>query len=382
MEQKRVSGMPHAIYRYPARFSPEFAREAIRCFTGRGDFVLDPFSGGGTTVAEAIGLGRPAAGIDISSLATFLTRAKTTPLSVHDVRAILHWANGLQDASVSRQGSINRAEQNTSYLRHVGDEARSFFEFVLHQAEQLRSARRQKFVRLVLLAAGQDALDCKTDAPTLSRLLDAFQEKLQTALVDFRTYWREAANANAVPPCHLMRFRRVLNRSAAGCSGDKRIPKHWLPAKLVLTSPPYPGVHVLYHRWQVRGRRETPAPFWIADQRDGAGEAFYTFGPRQQLGLSKYFGNQRSTFASVRRLMNASSLVVQLVGFSQPEWQLPLYLKTMEEAGFNEMKPACDKSALHRGRIWRDVPSRRWYASIDANARSSREVLLIHRPAD
>ena len=27
--------------------------------------------------------------------------------------------------------------------------------------------------------------------------------------------------------------------------------------RLVLTSPPYPAVHVLYHRWQVKGRKET-----------------------------------------------------------------------------------------------------------------------------
>jgi hypothetical protein len=40
-------------------------------------------------------------------------------------------------------------------------------------------------------------------------------------------------------------------------------------AKLIVTSPPYPGVHVLYHRWHVDGRRETPAPYWIAGCNDG-----------------------------------------------------------------------------------------------------------------
>ena len=32
------------------------------------------------------------------------------------------------------------------------------------------------------------------------------------------------------------------------------------PADLVVTSPPYPGIHMLYHRWQVDGRKETDAP--------------------------------------------------------------------------------------------------------------------------
>jgi hypothetical protein len=49
--------------------------------------------------------------------------------------------------------------------------------------------------------------------------------------------------------------------------------KTWMPPKLVLTSPPYPGVHVLYHRWQVDGRKETPLPFMIAGKLDGAFES-------------------------------------------------------------------------------------------------------------
>ena len=59
--------------------------------------------------------------------------------------------------------------------------------------------------------------------------------------------------------------------------------------KLILTSPPYPGVHVLYHRWQVKGRKDTSAPFWIANIEDGQGETYYTFGYRYQNELRKYF---------------------------------------------------------------------------------------------
>src|SRR5207253_2823824 len=143
------------------------------------------------------------------------------------------------------------------------------------------------------------------------------------------TFWSNAAIVNGVPRCRLSSCRRILNRSSIECHLDKRIPSEWLPAQLVLTSPPYPGVHVLYHRWQVCGRRETPAPYWIADQRDGAGESYYTFGSRQQDGLSTYFSTLLSTFSGIRALVGPGSLVVQLVGFSQPEWQLPLYLRNI-----------------------------------------------------
>lgn len=95
LSQERVAQPPHCFYKYPARFSPAFAREALKAFTRRGDTVLDPFCGGGTSLVEALVLGRRAVGFDISSLAAFLTRAKTTPLSVHDKNRILGWATSV-----------------------------------------------------------------------------------------------------------------------------------------------------------------------------------------------------------------------------------------------------------------------------------------------
>src|SRR5438046_6012608 len=82
-----VSGLTHRFYRYPARFSPEFVARAIDAFTQPGDYVLDPFMGGGTTVIESLAAGRKVLGCDINPLAGFLTRVKTTPLSKNDVAA-------------------------------------------------------------------------------------------------------------------------------------------------------------------------------------------------------------------------------------------------------------------------------------------------------
>src|SRR5438477_3762612 len=84
LSQQKVDESPHNLYKYPARFAPSFAREVIKAFSKEGDLVLDPFCGGGTTLLEAMSLERRTAGMDVSSLATFIARAKTTPISVHD----------------------------------------------------------------------------------------------------------------------------------------------------------------------------------------------------------------------------------------------------------------------------------------------------------
>ena len=70
-----VKGLTHGFYKYPARFSPTFARTAIESFTQPGDMVLDNHVGGGTTLVEALVAGRHAIGIDISALAEFVATA-------------------------------------------------------------------------------------------------------------------------------------------------------------------------------------------------------------------------------------------------------------------------------------------------------------------
>jgi DNA modification methylase len=72
-----ISGHTHNFYRYPARFSPLFVREMIRHFSQPCDVILDPFMGGGTVIVEALSLGRRAIGVDLNSLAHFVSKVKT-----------------------------------------------------------------------------------------------------------------------------------------------------------------------------------------------------------------------------------------------------------------------------------------------------------------
>jgi DNA modification methylase len=142
---------------------------------------------------------------------------------------------------------------------------------------------------------------------------------------------------------------------------------------LVVTSPPYPGVHVLYHRWQVDGRRETPAPYWIAGCDDGQGGAFYNFGDRREAAADTYFRTSLKTLKAIRSVVRDGGYMIQMVAFNRPDDQLPRYLENMRCAGFSEVQEsaACP--------IWRSVPHRKWHASIIGKTHSSNEVVLIHR---
>lgn len=169
----------------------------------------------------------------------------------------------------------------------------------------------------------------------------------------------------------------VLNRSSVGLERDLRL-KKWEAPKLVITSPPYPGVHVLYHRWQVDGRKEIPLPFMITNKLDGAGGSYYTMGDRKVPKLKTYFDNIQASMTSVAAVASSETIFVQMVAFSDAAWQLPTYLHAMAEAGLTELKLPSQRGH-EDGRLWRDVPSRRWYSEQRGRTPASKEVVLFHR---
>jgi len=81
--------------------------------------------------------------------------------------------------------------------------------------------------------------------------------------------------------------------------------------------------------------------------------------------------------SSVTAPADTRTIIVQMVGFSEPKWQLPLYLRTMEEVGLRErFLPSL--GGMGDGRLWRRVPGRRWYSDQRGDTSSSREVVLLH----
>jgi len=377
--RKQVAGLTHAFYRYPARFSPLFARAAIEAFTKPGDVVYDPFMGGGTTLVEASAAGRAAIGTDINSLAVFVSKAKTTVLADADIMEVRVWACSIMPAlNLHRPHAPATEWAEMGYQRNLTGRntwaIRKVMELALAQVGDLRTPHQRQFARCLLLKTAQWALDCRKVIPSAAEFRAAFLRHLEQMADGTRAY------TNAVRQNRSFQTNaKCLFRSVVGIENDSLFDSGTTPT-LVLTSPPYPGVHVLYHRWQIRGRRETPAAYWIINGRDGSGTSFYTFGDRHEPGLSTYFEQLRAAFRSIARIVNRRTLIVQMVAFPDPSWQLPLYLDVMQDAGFVESKTS-SLANTGDGRIWRSVPNRKWYADQKGVIGSSKEVVLFHRLA-
>ena len=80
---REIRYLTHSLHEYKGRFYPQLAK-ALMNYAGlqKGDTILDPFCGSGTTLVESFLFGVNAIGVDINPIATLLAKAKVESLSL------------------------------------------------------------------------------------------------------------------------------------------------------------------------------------------------------------------------------------------------------------------------------------------------------------
>jgi len=345
----------------------------IQEFTSPGQVILDPFVGGGTAIVEGLASGRSCVGADVNQLAWFVTQVKTTPLSRGDRFDIDTFIDRIR-VERSFTGRMNdlddqRAKNLPEPIKRAVGNALSWLALPIYP-------RQERFVRCLLLRTAQQLLDCRDEVPD-PVLIRHRVRTLAYEMFEGLDEFVASCQAHGLSKKRITSERTIIHRSAVGLGTDPRLSTLIGRVNLVFTSPPYPSVHILYHRWQLMGRKETPAPYWITDLSDGQGSKYYTLGSRTPSGLKNYFETVTKAFQSIKPLLHPDAHVVQLLGFSEPTMQLPAYLDAMEKARYRLLYTAYED---HLGFPWREVPNRRWYTRNHTNQNSSAEVLLIHRP--
>ena len=244
----------HRWYRLTPSFSPGLVRFLIGEFgIGEGAYVLDPFSGRGTTVIECQKQGIPAVGIDIN------------PLLQQVGERSLRWETG----RLHLVGDYVR-EAGELLARHRGDSVAAALEkfdarlplirnvFRWWKAEVLRdliicrelaaAARYAPVHDYLWLAVNKAALDCANihrNHPTITfdddhrRDIDVYSEvktNLAEICEDLRGLTAEQAGRSRLNSV-------VLGNSTRGLAELTR-----RPADFVITSPPYPNRYSYVHQ--------------------------------------------------------------------------------------------------------------------------------------
>jgi len=108
----------HDLHAFAAKFPPQLPRAFIRGLTNRGDTILDPMVGSGTTIVESLLEGRVGIGLDIDPLAIQLCRVKTTLLDIAEVKktgaeVVFTAKNSLREVKNIDQGLNNQFDPKT-----------------------------------------------------------------------------------------------------------------------------------------------------------------------------------------------------------------------------------------------------------------------------
>ena len=236
----------HGLHPYLGKFPPQLAEALIRRHCPAGGLVLDPFCGSGTTLVEAVGLGRDAAGCDISAFNALLSREKTR---LHDADEV---AAGLEATLARAEALAGEAPADVpAYLGEwYGEDARR--ELLAYRRAIEPGSAWSGLASLVLTRAARSARLVRHDA------LDGARRPVR------EPYWCHKHRRTCLPTAGALRFLRRYSHDVAGrvaafgaaAPGRSRAPTSTTstratcalerPADALVTSPPYVGV-IDYH---------------------------------------------------------------------------------------------------------------------------------------
>jgi hypothetical protein len=237
----------HGLHPYLGKFPPQLAEALIGRHCPAGGLVLDPFCGSGTTLVEALGLGRDAVGCDVSAFNALLAREK---VRAHDPETI---AGGLAATLARAEAALAAGEAAgpaPAYLGlWYGEQARR--ELLAYRDAIAPGSAWSGLAALVLTRAARSARLVRHDA------LDGAREPVR------EPYWCHKHRRTCVPTVGALRFLRRYSADVAarvtafaalrpaGAQADVhhldvRELRLERPADALVTSPPYVGV-IDYH---------------------------------------------------------------------------------------------------------------------------------------
>lgn len=231
--------LTHGFHAYAGRIPPSLCRRVIVRWSAPGDRVLDPFCGSGTVLVEAEALGRAAVGIDLSPLATRLSRVRTDVLTpaerqrlADETRAIAEESSRAAKAGLRPPLPPWAPPEFRRFAPHVALELFTIRNLVLCRPEDgvglaLRLCLSSILVKLLADAGGEDRPPRAFGRGFPSRHFADRAGELARGLHDL---------AIAAPPG---------TPAPMVLEGDAAAPPPAAGANfaLVLTSPPYPGVY-------------------------------------------------------------------------------------------------------------------------------------------
>ena len=233
----------HRLHPYHGKFIPQLVEILLDRYLARGDHVLDPFAGSGTTLVQALESGLDATGVDIAAFNCLLMRVKTAPYDLPEL------GEELREVAGRVESLPRRRVRASGYVREwyaplAVAELTGFRDLVPEY-------RHSDVLRVILSRAARSARQTAhydLEAPKQPQRGEYWCHKhrrecrpVESASGFLRRYTLDTLT-------RIEQFARVRNLDceAAVVHGDAREAGLGGPYDGILTSPPYPGL-IDYH---------------------------------------------------------------------------------------------------------------------------------------
>lgn len=328
----------HTWHPFPAKFPPQLPNFFIQRLTLKGETVLDPMMGSGTTLVEATRLGRKAVGCDIDPLARLIAGTKLRPL---DYREAVR--KGDEIALVAMKGlRCQRKDLSADFERRFDGPTRKFLDYwflpdtriellsLLRGIEKVESLVLRDFFKMVF----SSVIIAKSGGVSLARDLahtrphKDFCKKPKSAIDEF---------------CKIL-HRNLQNVSEASCGAEiydanaVSLPVSDCSTDLIFTSPPYANNAIDYMRahkfslvWfghRIGGLSKLRATYIGHDAAGGFAEAVLPgecertvselerVDRKKAAALRRYFCETGNVMGEMYRVLRAGRAAVIVVGSS------------------------------------------------------------------
>ena len=330
----------HGWHPFPAKFPPQLPQFFIERLTKANEVVLDPMFGSGTTLVEAVRLGRRAIGCDLDPLARVILQAKLSaidPAAAADAgrsiacvaRDLLLEAKvGLQRDLDERFDTKTRAFIDYWFLPEQQLQLTALLKGIQQQSpEGMRAFFKMVLSSTIIAKSGGVSLARDLAHTRPHRVLD---KKPRSAFDEFDRRLKSALSSCVMPASRPTAEVRAANAQATG-----------LPAAsvdLIVTSPPYANNAIDYMRahkfslvwlgWKIKDLAELRAQYLghetaPAQEFDGLPRQcaqtlawLNRLDGRKATALRRYFGEMSRVLKEMLRVLKPGRAAVLVVGTS------------------------------------------------------------------
>ena len=294
----------HALHPYPARFIPQIPRKAIKEWSEKGDVILDPFCGCGTTLLESVLLERSAIGIDNNEVAHLISQAKTTPYTHNDLRELQQFIANIPSDMLS----LSREAQSDVWIPDFKNLSAWFDEMAILELGRLKTlveklSARPRVLALAVFSSIIVAVSYQDSDTRYARI----DRRYQSGDVEkrFTTKLRDA----------IRRASAIIDRPRAKSTlylGDSRHLSEVVSesVNLIVTSPPYLNAYD-YHKYHRQRLHWIKGDIKLArDYEIGKHDVF----TRPNATPTPYFEDMKKCFVEWYRVLRSNGHALIVIG--------------------------------------------------------------------